>query len=593
MAMKFTEAADTGLITAATRAGLATTPADYSKAFQTAADSYQKTMEASSKAWGDLGTIIGVVGAEIQKNAADWNSTIDKIYDAGGTDKLVDDIYSVRDEIRDLGPLGGILGNREKQKDRRKLIAKKNKIFSEVDGWGNILDVASKAAETETLDYDLMGLEDEEMFGAIIASNTSNKLVSSPLSGSLVSAKVSRDEKTNQLMYTLYKEDRRVATDINGNPRTMSLPEFKALVKDNAIDSEGVYAKNWGTFKSNWEKAGQNYGGELSEYHQNQALTDIKNMTKTPENLKRSMRTEIGGTSFYDEITSGSVLSADIWTLMQGNLPTIETDKGTELAKEGALANIPDTDKSGGISQDEINKNYLEFTGAMLGGNHGAEVFRSWALEKTVRAPYQFGAKYHKTDTDDSTKNPFGTKSLNMGGGDWLSASDRWERRKIIEAGKGGFTGVYGDYAPSKDGWTRDQGDGPQPIGLYQMMQDEQLLIAGDVDPSIKEKEQKLKTMNYLPENITAKIGALTDDKAIMEALNDLDFDNFKFDYTYSGNNIKVKFKDGNWKKFVVSGTLPQQLTAWMNMMNPKVGYVMNKKDGGKAKWDGTNWVTI
>ena len=126
MAMKFTEAADTGLITAATRAGLATTPADYSKAFESAAASYQETMEASTAAWDNLGKIIGMVGAEIKKSAIDWNSTAQKIYSAGGTDELVDELFDIQDELKDLGRFGGLLGNRETQNARRKILAKKD-----------------------------------------------------------------------------------------------------------------------------------------------------------------------------------------------------------------------------------------------------------------------------------------------------------------------------------------------------------------------------------------------------------------------------------------------------------------------------------
>ena len=341
MAMKFTEAADTGLITAATRAGLATTPADYSKAFESAAASYQETMEASTAAWDNLGKIIGMVGAEIKKSAIDWNSTAQKIYSAGGTDELVDELFDIQDELKDLGRFGGLLGNRETQNARRKILAKKDQIFAELDGWKGVLDVGSKAAEDETLDYNLMGLQDEEMFHAIIASNTNNKVTTFGHT-----AKVSRDKKTNKLMYTLHNKDGSVAKDIFGNDRTMSLPDFKALISDNTIDSEGVYSKAWNTEMQYWEKAGLTYGGEMNDYHKNQALTNIKNMTKTTSGLKRSMQTAFNGVSFADEIQGKSTLSQNIFDLMLENLPTVKTKKGTEFAKEGALAGVEDTDKS-------------------------------------------------------------------------------------------------------------------------------------------------------------------------------------------------------------------------------------------------------
>ena len=46
--------ADSSLVTAATRAGLASGPADYSRTFEWMSLEYGRTMQASAKMWGDI-----------------------------------------------------------------------------------------------------------------------------------------------------------------------------------------------------------------------------------------------------------------------------------------------------------------------------------------------------------------------------------------------------------------------------------------------------------------------------------------------------------------------------------------------------------
>tara|TARA_R110002020_G_scaffold39812_4_gene117889 strand:+ start:347 stop:2104 length:1758 start_codon:yes stop_codon:yes gene_type:complete len=54
MAINLLGKADTGLVTAATRAGLASAPKDYSKTFESVSKNYHNTMMASAKMWGDI-----------------------------------------------------------------------------------------------------------------------------------------------------------------------------------------------------------------------------------------------------------------------------------------------------------------------------------------------------------------------------------------------------------------------------------------------------------------------------------------------------------------------------------------------------------
>ena len=177
MAIKLTQGADAQIVTAATRAGLANTPKDYSNTFQNVVDSYEASMEASAEVWKEIGKLGTGIGMQLKQNAAEWNSTIEKIYDAGGTDALVDDVYDLRDELKSLGPFGGQFGDKETRKKRMQILSKRNKLFAEIDGWGEVLDQAALAAENGGLDERFFGsdLNNVEFVNAIIASNTNNK----------------------------------------------------------------------------------------------------------------------------------------------------------------------------------------------------------------------------------------------------------------------------------------------------------------------------------------------------------------------------------------------------------------------------------
>ena len=60
--------ANASLVTAATRAGLASAPPDYSKTFQNVSANYDRTMQANAKMWGGIASSVAKVGVEIAKN---------------------------------------------------------------------------------------------------------------------------------------------------------------------------------------------------------------------------------------------------------------------------------------------------------------------------------------------------------------------------------------------------------------------------------------------------------------------------------------------------------------------------------------------
>jgi hypothetical protein len=395
MAIKLTQGADSTIVTAATRAGMATSPKDYSGIFDSVSKSYDAATQASAEAWGQIAGTIAVVGAELQKNAEVYSDVAQRIFNAGGTQELVDDVYSIKDELRALGSFGGKFGDRETRRKRSEILARRNKLFAEVDGWGDSLEEASLAAKNGLLDYNLMG-GDVEFVNAIIASNTSNKITSEGNE-----ARVSRDPKTGELIYTLHDMNSGGAA-IPG--KTMSLSSFKTLIQDSAKDVDNVTGTFLTGITDGAENMGATYGGAMDEYNKGKLLTSLDSMTSNAATLRRGMRTKFGhsNTSFYDELTgpNQTELSSKYFTLMLGNVANV---KDGEI-KAGALGDVKDTDGSGGISQQEINDQYVLFQNSILSGEGpmAKALFTDFVTNRAEEA-YNFGAKQYNKKNPAST----------------------------------------------------------------------------------------------------------------------------------------------------------------------------------------------
>ena len=384
MAIKLTQGADSTIVTAATRAGLATSPKDYSKTFESVASSYDKSMQASAEAWGQIAGSVAMVGAELIKNGDAYSDPTQRVFDAGGSEELMNNMYDIKDELKELGSLGGMFGDRETRKKRAEILSRRNKLFSEIDGWATSLEEASLAAKNGLLDENLMGPNgiDSDFVNAIIASNTNNKITSEGNE-----AKVSRDATTGEIMYTLYKSD---GTAVEP-PKTMSLSSFKTLIQDSAKDVDNVIGKALTGITDGAENYGATYGGAMGEYNKGKLLTSLDPLTNNAAKLKRGMRTKFGhsGTSFYDEITSGD--GSKYFSLMLQDKANV-TEKGE--INLNALGDVKDTDGSGGISQEEINTQYVLFSASILSGEGplAKKLFTDFVIERAEEA-YNFGAK--------------------------------------------------------------------------------------------------------------------------------------------------------------------------------------------------------
>ena len=488
MAIKLTQGADAQIVTAATRAGLANTPKDYSRTFQNVVDSYEASMEASAEVWKEIGKLGTGIGMQLKQNAAEWNSTIEKIYDAGGTDALVDDVYNLRDELKSLGPFGGQFGDKETRKKRMQILSKRNKLFAEIDGWGEVLDQAALAAENGGLDERFFGsdLNNVEFVNAIIASNTNNKITDA---GNY--ARVSRDPKTNNLIYTLYRRDGTEVKDNNDNPLTMSLAGFKKIIADAATDTDGVYSKAFSDLFNGAENAGATYGGEYDEYQSGKIRTALNNITRNPNEIRRGMRTTFGhtNTSFYDAVTRGGNETAKYWSQMMETM-TKSGGKG-ELKAQGVLTGIKDTDNSGGISQDEVNAQWLTFQTNLLSGENefSKNAFIDF-VDNQMKDAYEFGARQKNKGSKNNNLNPF-----KAGSGEYIYPTDgkkiyipasvqNRRRRNVIDIVTNDKDGsVFVGELASDYTWNSKEGvwkSGDQTFTTFELMNDERIFAAGE-----------------------------------------------------------------------------------------------------------------
>ena len=392
---KITTGADATIVAAATRAGLAAARPDYSGTFEDVSRVYGETVKSSAEAFKSIANATALIGGELARNAAEWNSAVQKIYDAGGTENVVNEIYGLKDELRELGPLSGVFGNRETRKKRMEILTRKNKLFSEIDKWGEALDNAAVAVESNNLDYNLMGLEKEETLNAIIASNTNNKIT---VAGHY--ARITKDDNGG-LSYTIYNKDGSEATYDDGTTRTISLRDFQSLLTENVADTENVYGGAMNELSTTAENLGATYGGEYTDYHSGKMRGALNNMTNTANDRRRLMRTSFGidNKSFYEHITDGeqNVETAGLWALMMKDLAAGEV-KGELAVTTGQrgklLTNIKDTDSSGGISQEEINNQWMAFTGSLLSGesDFSKQAIIDYA-DKKLKTNFEFGAR--------------------------------------------------------------------------------------------------------------------------------------------------------------------------------------------------------
>lgn len=389
MASKLNPGADSTLVNVAYRAAMADTPADYSKTFENMADSYEKTMQASSDMWGNVAKVGAAIGGEMMKNAQELTDMVAKGATLNPTDAemFTNEIYGIKDELSSLGMFSGQFGDRETRLKRAELKIKQQELFADIDNAVANLKVGADAVAAGTFDANL-AMGDGEMVNAIIKSNLKNNVTDNKNI-----ARLSRDEDTGELMYTLYNvennPDGEVLMGDDDKPRTMTIKQFNESIATNVKDG-GAMMKSFVDLREAEANAGNKaLNGTYDPERKQMTLNNLDLLLgDKPVNLKRAMRTPVGysNTSLYDDLTSKSVLSAELY----GALNKVSGNENGELTG-GVVDGIEDVDGSGGISASEINYDVLvgNITG-LKDAEVSKEFFKQYAV-KQMEAAYEYG----------------------------------------------------------------------------------------------------------------------------------------------------------------------------------------------------------
>ena len=414
MAINLNPGADATLVGAAYRAAMANAPKDYSGTLERAADSYEKTMEASGEMWNNVAKIGAKLGGEMVKNANERAAYAAKTNALNPEDAkfLMDGIYKNKDAQKELGLLPGIFGSRETKRRLAELKMEQQDIFAEIDLAAASIKTGTDAVAAGTFDTKL-AMNDGEMVNAIIKSGLKNRVTDN---GNI--AKLGRDEY-GELAYTLYKESGGLADNPNGTnePVTMSIKQFNEAIATN-VDDKGAMALGWNAY-NNEVVTSRGFKSRTGVYDEQMRAVDSNwidtQLGDKPVNLKRAMHMKFGysDTSFFDDITKNkneysAALYADLLKATGGG------DVLTGVITDG----MKDTDGVEGISAQEAmnSENYKVLTANLLGMKDPEvtkALFKDYTLKEFEKANnYGHGNKAPKPGTVNKTDGGENTYSL-------------------------------------------------------------------------------------------------------------------------------------------------------------------------------------
>ena len=486
MASKLNPGADATLVGVAYKAAVANTPGDYSKTFEKVAEGYEKTMEAQSEMWGNIATLGANIGSEMIANAEERTAYAAKAATLNPDDYqfLVDEIYANKDAQKDLGFFGGRFGDRETRQDRAELKLKQQELFAEIDLAAESIKAGTDAVANGLYDSNLN--EDEaEKVNAIIKSGLKDKHTENRNY-----AKLSRDEKTGELIYTLYDSDTDEPTMLNGVPQTMTIKEFNKSISNNVKDVDNVTGTNMATIENSMANIGvKSKDGVLNDKDKQLALNQLNNMLKTDTDWRRAMRSKWGlsGTSFVEDLSTKGKVSSIIYGQMA---QALELSGDAQIPAKGVFEGIEDTDGILGLSLEEVNatkESYMTYVDNIINMKDpeaSKAAFRAVFSDRMDEAhTYGYGKK---PSSPPNTKNPFTTgvsfKLWDEDEGKYVTKTKskdelRTQRNQVL--GGVQFEGAYGDYY-IEDGTYKLNGE---PISQYDILVKEKLVQSGD-DPS-------------------------------------------------------------------------------------------------------------
>jgi len=403
MAINLTGKSDATLVTAATRAGLATSPKSYQTIFEDVSKTYGETMQAVTESWQEVTKLTKEIGLEAVENAIYHTKKKNFIESTGMSDE--DGEFYI-DKLQDIKKrLQGAVG----LKERLKINKERDELYAQVDMFDAERNLILNALASGNVDEEAMGANKMELLNAIAATGTEKKNTSQ---GNYFAA--TEDPKTGEIMYALMKRN----PDVQG-PVTEPIPvlgeDNKPIVIRAGDTEKSIILKNpqlpidLTKVRNNIVRSATQTGGTYTDYERDKVRKQYAPFTETSSGLIQTLRATWFDNSFYEELTSpgkdGSELSAIIFD-------TISKAKGANekgLVKEGILANVEDKNDDGFINKEELKLGYMSTSGAIMNladEKLTKEIFLNWVEEKSS-VDWDYGSRKYKSknpsDSDDSS----------------------------------------------------------------------------------------------------------------------------------------------------------------------------------------------
>jgi len=410
---KLNQGADSAIITAATRAGLASAPQDYSKTFERVADGYRKTMEANADMWSQIGTTAVYKYKEVKAAQKEKMEGPGGVENLANGQELIDKVKGFGKEIWGTRKLeGGWFGDQAKEarveinrrKDAIYAFAQSNAVgeqslgamFNESkDKKGNVIP--------PTINPEATGIYPMEVASAYAQSQIGGTT-------DLGNYFVPEEGKDGKMGWTMYNDPTKIkheSKSVKNNPfvaapdNVVGTEEDAKPTKPNGepvLNEDGKKIRYTigeitgmmvqkdpnmkpllnGIYDSALE-SGTNSGGnmELGEYQQNEMNEALEGISRNRSAWYQKTKYGEGGKSFHGELTQGqSVASANLF----GQLSNVVAGGAESLGNTGVLAGVDGmSDGIPGIQEADFQNedNYKALTMTLFNPgnkNYDAEV---------------------------------------------------------------------------------------------------------------------------------------------------------------------------------------------------------------------------
>ena len=398
-----TPKADSSLISAASKASLASVPGDYSNIFQSVSTVYGRTMQAQADAFSQVMEIGGELAKEVVQNAKETNSIIAQagLYgDYEGINSLVDEIEQNKEEQKKLSVFKIGFGNKEQRRQRLRLKMEQQELFADIEKIGATIANGAKFIEEGNYDTNISSVHYNELVNAILKLNHKNKVTENK------NRAVFRTNENGVREFALVNnETGEVVKKQDGSDFTMTLSQFTNHLSENAVDKENLTGKNFNSLDQRFLQLGkQSKSSVMSSNMEGLYLNNVDEIINTKGALARAMNVKHGfdNKSFKEALMGESVISAKLFNILLRHYDPTDTDGKINIVGENFLSTL-DKNKDG-LTQEELNVGYAGFANyivTMQDEELTRKIFKFNALEKGRSI---FAEGYSQRATDTSTK---------------------------------------------------------------------------------------------------------------------------------------------------------------------------------------------